>query len=62
MKILIALTSMLLFHTLLQASFLETFFTQAYQDAINGRWGKIESASGPGSTTEQTKIICHMNI
>lgn len=36
---------------------LEDIFTQAYNDSISGKFGEIESASGPGSTLEQTKNV-----
>ena len=38
-------------------SHLEEVFSQAYYDSITGRYGEIESASGPGSTLKQTEII-----
>ncbi len=36
---------------------LEKIFTQTYHQAIAGKWGNIESVSGPGSTLEQTHKI-----
>lgn len=33
------------------------FFTQEYDKVQSGVWGNVESASGPGSTLEQTRII-----
>ncbi len=33
------------------------FFNNEYQKTVSGKWGSVESLSGPGSTLEQTKII-----
>lgn len=32
-------------------------FVNSYHEAINGKWGTLESLSGPGSTLEQTQTI-----
>ncbi len=36
---------------------LENFWTQEFEKAIAGHWGKVESLSGPGSSLEQTSTV-----
>jgi len=36
---------------------LQECFTLAYDQAIAGKWGQLESVSGPGSTLQQTDIV-----
>ncbi len=50
--------AMLLINTLTaQNDKSEQFWTQTYQMATDGHWGKTESVSGPGSTLDQTTIV-----
>ena len=53
----IIIISLLLLTNINYSQCMESFWTEGYQKAISGFWGKIESVSGPGSSLDQTETI-----